>query len=354
MRIGIYDPYLDDLGGGEKYMMSIAEVLSKKHDVDVFWDNKNDIDTLLERFNIDLTRVKIVKNIFSSKVTLFKRLIVSKSYDAIVVLSDGSIPLLLCKKLYLHVQQPLHIKQESFWAKIKFSRISAIFCNSLFTKSFIDEEIRQNISVIYPPVALHPKNNKKENSILHVGRFRVKNVSIGDYKKQHIMIDTFKKMVDTGLKDWKFIVAVSIHDKDRESFEKLVENAKKYPIEFEINKSNDQLWDLYSKAKIYWHASGYGEDLSKHPEFAEHFGISTVEAMGAGVVPVVINSGGQKEIVSDGENGLLWDSLDQLQSKTLALIENPKKLEKLAQSAKKRAQDFSYKKFSESVTRLLS
>ena len=38
MKIGIYDPYLDDIGGGEKYMMSIAEVLSLENIVDVLLD----------------------------------------------------------------------------------------------------------------------------------------------------------------------------------------------------------------------------------------------------------------------------------------------------------------------------
>ena len=65
MKIGIFDPYLDDLGGGEKYMMTIAQVLSEKHDVSVFWDNKFDLDGLLKRFSLDLSKVKITPNIFS-------------------------------------------------------------------------------------------------------------------------------------------------------------------------------------------------------------------------------------------------------------------------------------------------
>jgi len=35
----------------------------------------------------------------------------------------------------------------------------------------------------------------------------------------------------------------------------------------------------------------------------EHFGITTVEAMAAGCVPLVYDSGGQAEIVSSGYNG---------------------------------------------------
>lgn len=353
MRIGIYDPYLDDLGGGEKYMMSVASVLSHHHDVSVFWDNQKDIDTLLQRITLDLSKIKIVKNIFAPGVSLLQRLPESKKYDVIIVLSDGSIPILLSKKLLLHVQQPLHISKKGFWSAFKMSRVDKIFCNSQFTKSFVDSSFIKKTVIVSPPVPLYPEKVKKENIILHVGRFRVKNDSIGDYKKQSIMIDEFKNMVDKGLKDWKFILAVSIMEKDTEAFDKLVESTKGYPIEFAINKSNKDLWDLYSKAKIYWHASGYGEDLKKHPQYAEHFGISTVEAMGAGEVPVVINAGGQREIVTDNENGLLWDTLKELKEKTLQLINKPALLEKLSLQAKHRAKDFSYEKFSEAVNQLV-
>ena len=39
--------------------------------------------------------------------------------------------------------------------------------------------------------------------------------------------------------------------------------AEGFPIEFVINADNDMVWENYVKAKIYWHASGYGEDLEK-------------------------------------------------------------------------------------------
>ena len=50
MKIGIYDPYLDDLGGGEKYMMKIAQCLSEQNEVYVFWDNSADVKALKERY----------------------------------------------------------------------------------------------------------------------------------------------------------------------------------------------------------------------------------------------------------------------------------------------------------------
>lgn len=350
MRIGIYDPYLDDLGGGEKYMMTIASCLAKNNDVRVFWDNIDEVKELQKRFSLDLSKIRFVKNIFSSNFGFFKKLLETKKYDIIIILSDGSIPFSLSKKTFIHLQQPIFISNLNLKTRFKISRINKFFCNSYYSKSYIDKSLSIESSVLYPPVEIKMKNLKKENIILHVGRFRVKDVTVsgvpvGDYKKQKVMVEAFKNMFNQGLKDWKFVLAVSVQDKDREAFNSLKKLANGYPIEFMVNKTNDELWDIYSKAKIYWHASGFGEDLIKHPEYAEHFGISTVEAMGAGVVPVVINAGGQKEIIEDGKSGFLWNSIDDLIQKTNELIKDQDLWEKLSKEAIRRANYFAGNRF---------
>lgn len=362
MKIGIYDPYLDDLGGGEKYMLKIAECLSSGHDVSVFWDDKKDLDTVLQRFSIDLSRVNISANIFSHNVSFAKRMIESRKYDAIIVLSDGSIPTVLSKKLFLHLQQPLPFSNKSGLKNmIKRARITKIFCNSYYSKSFVDKQLGMESVVVYPPVELYPKKVKKENIILHVGRLRVRDVrtikngrneAIGDYKKQGVMINEFKKL-SSKIPGWKFVLAVSVREDEETDFEKLKKEAGKSKIEFLVNKSNKDLWAIYSKAKIYWHASGFGENLERHPEFAEHFGISTVEAMGAGAVPIVINAGGQKEIVEDNVSGFLWNTLHELEEKTILLSSEEKIWETMSREAIKRAKDFAGDRFCAEIMKLI-
>lgn len=353
MKIGIFDPYLDDLGGGEKYMMTIAKCLSSKHTVRVFWDNKKDIETLIRRFNLDLSKVHFTRNIFGQNVSRITRLLETLKYDSIIVLSDGSIPFSLSKKLFLHIQAPILWVKLGLKERYKLNRVNGIFCNSYFTKSYVDKTFNIISSVIYPPISIHKKEIKKENIILHVGRFRVKNVALGDFKKQSIMIETFKNMAKNGLKHWQFVLAVSIKEGEKEQFNTMQDQAKGFPIQLIVNYPNDKLWDIYAKAKIYWHASGFGENLEQHPEYAEHFGISTVEAMGAGVVPVVINAGGQKEIVEDGRSGYLWNTLDELIKKTVALIENEKLLAKFSDTARKRANEFAGNRFCHDVQTLI-
>ncbi len=357
MRIGIYDPYLDDLGGGEKYMMTVASCLSGKHEVSVFWDVKDDVKKINERFSIDLSKIKIEKNIFSPEIRLINRLSSTKKYDLIIVLTDGSIPLVSSRKLFLFIQQPFSgIKKLSVKDKLKLTRVHGIFYNSEFTKDF-NKKIFQKVNsdVIYPPVEIIEKRLRKENIIIHVGRFRIIDGKIDDYKKQQVMIEVFKKMIDEGLKDWKFIIAASTSTNTENDLKlkNIIDSAKGYPIEFLINVNNESLWNLYNKAKIYWHASGFGEDLISHPELAEHFGISTVEAMGAGAVPIVISAGGQKEIVIDKENGFLWNKLDELSKITKSLINDEDLWQKLSARAKLRARDFSREQFCKNINNLL-
>ena len=256
MTIGIYDPYLDDLGGGEKYMMTIAQCLAQNHQVSVFWSHHHDIEELTERFSLDLTNISVKKNIFAPTVSFVERSRETKKYDVIIFLSDGSIPFVFSKKLFLHIQQPLEMtSQISLKNKVKLSRVTGIFYNSEFTKSF-NEKLFKKVpsSIIYPPVRILAKAVPKENIILHVGRFRVKNVGLEDFKKQGVMLDAFKEMVDHGLTGWKFVLAASVKKADEEKFQLLQEGAKGYPIHFLVNKNNDALWDSYNQAKIYWHA----------------------------------------------------------------------------------------------------
>lgn len=360
MRIGIYDPYLDDLGGGEKYMMALGICLAKDHRVTVFWDNEEDLEKLKERFLLDLSSINLANNIFSSKFGFLKRILETRKYDVIIVLSDGSIPFTLSKKLFIHIQQPLKcISGDSLKTRLKLRRVNEIFCNSYFTKSFIDKSFNVKSRILYPPVELYPQKTEKKNIILNVGRLRVKDVTIdglpiGDYKKQTVLIEAFKKIVNSGLKDWEFVLAVSVRKKDEEVFEEIKKRAQGFPIRFLVNRNNKTLWEIYNKASIYWHASGFGEDLIKNPEHAEHFGISTVEAMGAGCVPVVINAGGQKEIVKDGENGFLWDTEEELINRTFELIRNSKLREKLSYSARKRAEFFAGDRFCREIKELIA
>jgi glycosyltransferase involved in cell wall biosynthesis len=144
-----------------------------------------------------------------------------------------------------------------------------------------------------------------------VGRF----FAGGHNKKQDVMINAFIEMQKKGwAKGWSLILVGRRHndyasEKFVESLENLIDG---YPIKLHYDLSYDELITYLNKAKIYWHATGFGENIFLNPEKFEHFGLSTIEAMQYGVVPVVYNAGGQPEIVRHGENGFLWNDTYEL------------------------------------------
>lgn len=339
MRIGIYDPYLDILGGGERYVMTLAEHLSKKNQVEVFWEDESVKKGLELRFSLGLGKVKFVDNIFVRRKSLLEKAIKSRSYNLIFYLSDGSIPSSLARKNILHFQTPFtHINGRTSVNRLKFARFQHIVCNSNFTKKFIDRTYGVDSLVIYPPVDTENFSpSKKENLILTVGRF----ISFFECKKQEIMIKAFRKMIDSGLRNCQLVIVGGLLMRDKDYFLKLKKQADKYPIELLQNISFKKLKDYYSRAAIYWHATGFGESEEKNPELFEHFGISTVEAMVSGCVPVVFNGGGQREIIDHGLNGFLWQTEKELIDYTVQLIKNKRLREKMATAAIKKSQNFS-------------
>ena len=180
MKAAFFNPYLDTLGGGERYTISFAKVLTdNEYVVDVQWKDTSIKEKLEERFGINLERVNFVKDI--------KR---GDGYDVCFWVSDGSIPILRARKNFLHFQFPFKdVNGRSLINKMKLIRINKIICNSYFTKSFIDQEYGVDSTVIYPPVdvgKIRPK--RKENIILSVGRFS----QLTQAKSQHILLEVFK------------------------------------------------------------------------------------------------------------------------------------------------------------------
>lgn len=356
MKIGIFDPYLDTLSGGEKYMLTAALCLSKEHNVSLFWDTDKKEDIVMgakERFGMNLSSLLFKQNIFSKNVSLFKRLQESKKYDFIFVLSDGSFPFLLTR-LILHFQSPLPwVNGKTLKTRIKMRYVYKVICNSNYTKVHIDTTFGITSSVVYPPITITKQASyKKENYILTVGRYGI-TAGGSSYKKQEVMIDIFKRMVQEGLKDWKLVVVISVAEQDKVKVSHLNKLASSYPIDIIVNPDNATLWTWYRKAKIYWHAAGFGEDLNIHPDRAEHFGMATVEAMSQGTVPVVINAGGQREIVKNNKNGYVWNTQEEFINYTKKLTQDEKLTSKLSHEAVISTEAFSKDTFCQKITRLI-
>lgn len=346
MKAAIYSPYLDTLGGGERYVLSFAVIL-RNAGWDVYIESKssNILDKIENKFGIETSGLRIVESV--------KR---GSGYDLCFWLSDGSIPTLFSRNNILHFQRPFgDVDGRSLMNRMKFFRINTVVVNSKFTKTWIDKEYPQESVVLYPPIDVENfRPGRKENTILYVGRFS----QLGQSKKQDKLVEVFKKMYDKDgsvlrKKGWKLILAGGSEVGRTEFVDKLRQEAKTYPISIIENASFKKIKNLYSSAKVFWSAAGFGVDEEKHPEKTEHFGISVVEAMSAGAVPVIYAAGGHKEIVGKNKYGYLWGDKSDLETITEKLATNRNLVKITSKACQTRSLKYSYLNFHDGVLSLI-
>ena len=357
MHIGIYTPYLDTFGGGERYLLTVGEILSQENAVDLLIDahlknlnpEKLKID-LSERLNLDLSRVSLVDAPVGKGASLKKRVTFLKKYDFLFFITDGSLFYSTAKKSILHIQTPLINKGiQNIKNRIYLSSWDLIIYNSKFTKKNVEKYWPKKSIVIYPPVdTASIKPLKKEKYILSVGRF----FGYLREKKHETMIKSFIELIDNKkINNWSLNLVGSASEGDKPYVEELKQMSKGYPINFYPNLPFQDLIKLYGQSSIYWHAMGFGEN---EPTKMEHFGITTVEAMAGGCVPVVINKGGQKEIVKHGKSGFLWNDLNQLQEITLRLAKDKDLFKTLSKEAQIRSELFSKENFKQNINKIIN
>jgi glycosyltransferase involved in cell wall biosynthesis len=180
---------------------------------------------------------------------------------------------------------------------------------------------------------------KKEKIVLAYSRFDPK-------KNMDFIISQFIAL-ESQLPGWKLIVAGGLDGTAgaKAYYEKLNALAEGHSVELKCNLSSDKAKTIRQKSALFWHAMGYGIDDALHPADIEHFGITTVEAMNDGIVPIVIDKGGQQEIVNHGINGYRWLNPAELEMYTLELAKDSKKRERLARNAMADSLQYSVNRF---------
>ena len=198
---------------------------------------------------------------------------------------------------YINAPRPLLLEQKSrnkkFWdwyykpyqvieRTLGLRSDKLVLANSSFTANAIREQIGVNPLVIYPPVdvkgnAYSKSNGIKKNIVLTIARFSP--------EKKLERIPLIARRVNA-----KFVILGTVNSEA--SYRRVCRLIKKYGVEDKVTtivnlpNNHEVKMELLRKVKVFLHTSLF-----------EPFGISIVEGMGAGCIPVVHDSGGPREFV---------------------------------------------------------
>jgi len=383
VKVGIYnEPSGGGIGGSEITVAVLAESLAGRHQVEIVHHKPGmSLQRLAEISGAELSAVRmryvaLEPYPFGSAQTPWQRYrearnwqaALSEPYDLFINFTHGFPPFCHAKRGALVVLFPFHerpsseipsddnallrnriktVYHEWEWQK-RLSTYQIKVANSRFSQIWTKRRWDIDCEIIYPPVDTHIQPGDKKNAILSVGRF----TATGHTKKQLEMMTTFDELRNSRLRDWNYFCVGGLGDTsaDRAYFQAVSRKALDCRAQVLANIERSRLKELYGQASIFWHAAGYGEG-DERPELSEHFGIATVEAMSAGCVPIVINKGGQPEIVEHGVSGFLWGKLEELKEYTELASKDEQLRAQMAEAARARAALFSREAF---VSRFLS
>ena len=353
-RIGILD-HISVLGGSQLVIGHIASVLAQDYKVDIIHNGEGyTLERLSSLFSVNLAQVRerIIPTIPGSfnlpgRTSLLWQTVgggrsLSQPYDLFIYSGHGVPPFCHARKglVYCHFPMELAplqvVKRDARWERRhqvdrwlrgalyrllwrrRFLRYSRILANSSFSARWIARRWGIPSEVVYPPVELQAPKREKQNIIISVGRFTGKRRG----KNQLEQVAAFRQFLSTLSQPWQLCL-VGICGEEAEDQEYLLRvrrAAQDLPVVFYINEDRSTLSHSLATAKLFWHTAGLTTNEEENPQEAEHFGIGTVEAMRAGCIPVVIASGGQREIIQEGVSGFLCRDLDELVQKSLTLV----------------------------------
>jgi glycosyltransferase involved in cell wall biosynthesis len=173
-------------------------------------------------------------------------------------------------------------------AYTKMTSNSTVLTNSEFSRKAILKTFGVDSTILPPPVDVDIfhnaclASNVRDDSILVISRFhpskKIENaIHLAKLLRQNevgICMNIVGNMLPDGIGYFDYLNDLVRHY-GLEDF-----------VRFEINVKFDRLLDLMCRSKVY-----------VHPLPGEPFGISTVEAMSAGIIPVVPDIGGHTEFV---------------------------------------------------------
>lgn len=349
-KVGLYDPFLDTLGGGEKHILSIINVLAEQGgEITVFW-NKDLSHEIKNRFSFQCFKTLkwLPINLLSFSLKTLRTL---RTFNYFFYVTDGSYFFSFAKKNFVFCMVPdIKLYNLNLLNRLKLWNYRFI-SNSPYTTKWLEKWGLNPIMI--PPyvddIFFLKKNIVKQKMILSVGRFFPHLHS----KNQEKIIKTFKflKLSNPSFKDCKLILAGGLKNEDKKYFNQLKSLVKNDPsIEFRPNVPLYELYELYELSNYFWHFTGLGINEELHPERVEHFGIAPLEAIASGCLTFCYNSGGPKEILEDRKTAFLFNDEEELIKKMSEVEKNQELQERVINQGKKMIKDsYNYEVFRQNV-----
>lgn len=359
VRLGLKNPQKSSLDMMKVNIRALSEKTGGEKDSSFFYNKNITLEKGIKKtVEIPLDNRSSDKEIFITSGTFIPSEVTSGSKDSrslgVVVYDRRKINFF--KKIIFKVIGYIPLFLITFPRDLRFlETYHKIITISEYSRKWIKRLWNKESTILYPPVDTDSfKAKKKEKIILSVGRFFPEHHN----KKQLELTEIFKRLVNKHpekMKGYTLYLAggVSRSPDHLAYLNKVITAGRGYAVEVIPNIKWEKLIELFERSFIFWHASGMEEDEEAHPEKFEHFGITTVEAMAAGCIPVVINKGGQKEIITDGFNGFLFRSREELENITMGIIEGKVNTERIRKNAIKDCRKFSDIKFEENLISII-
>jgi glycosyltransferase involved in cell wall biosynthesis len=319
------------MGGGERVAIhSIKEALREGHEVYLACE-RFDVDAFEDFFGVQ----GLFKNVrlltyppfrpIVRRAVLYQRLIyhqlrlrsiVSRTRRFDLILNTAEVANQLAARLpsvqYCYFPEYFsHLESNAFpklWglyylpARVfyhsRVNQIDLLLAVSDFTREFVKETWGRDATTLYPPCPIDLysdlRDQPKENLVITVGR-------IGPEKRMELFLEIARTMPRV-----KFAIVGSISPEKR-VYSDVLRNAAPSNVSFVLAPLR-KVKDILGRAKVYVHCA-----------LNEHFGITIVEAMAAGCVPVVHNSGGAREIVTNSV-GYKWDTVAEASKQIASLL----------------------------------
>ena len=364
MKILLVHPRLSVKGGGERVAIhSILAATKAGHEVSLLseefdessFEDFYDCPGLFDK--VDRSYYPAFRPVLGPRVLLYQRLIyhwrwirkaVSRdSFDMVLSTQDiGYVPsthapvVQYCyfPEYFSHLQTGespmwrLYYRPASTYYQNRVRRVGTLLSVSDFTRGFVAKKWERDSKTVYPPCPVEAFSElsnaqPRENLVVTIGR-------IVPEKRFHLFVELARIVPKT-----RFVAIGSLSDETSAYYERLKRTAPDN-ISFVLSPLR-KVRNILGRAMAYVHCAEN-----------EHFGITIVEAMAAGCVPIVHDSGGPREIVTS-DVGFRWSSLSAAAGQIVMLGENDRLRRELSAASSVRAGRYRPEVFESEITRVL-